>query len=131
MSILIRLLVMFVLFLPSLASSLSVGIGKADITPPIGTPSAGYQSRKGEGMIGIHDPLLAISLFIDNGTQKIVLCSVDHLGFTYEMVQEIVYKIGQNESLQDCEVFLGSSHTHSGRRLPEYSLHRRVLIWEI
>jgi len=93
---------------------LNVGIGKADITPPIGTPSAGYIERKGEGMQGVHDPLLAIALFIDNGEKQIVLCSVDHLGFTYEMVQEITKKIHAYPKLESSEIFIASSHTHSG-----------------
>ncbi len=95
-------------------ANINVGIGKADITPSIGTPSAGYTERKGEGMQGIHDPLLAIALFIDNGEKQIALCSVDHLGFTYEMVQEITQKIHSHPELKGCEIFIASSHTHSG-----------------
>lgn len=87
---------LFVLFVAVAVSAfgetLRVGIGKAEITPPIGTPSAGYTSRKGAGMKGVHDPLLAIALFIDNGEKKIVLCSVDHLGFTFDMCQEVIKK---------------------------------------
>lgn len=96
------------------ADAVSAGIGKAEITPAIGTPSAGYTARKGEGMEGVHDPLLAIALFIDNGEKKIVFCGVDHLGFTYEMVQEITKKIHAYPELEECEIFIGSSHTHSG-----------------
>lgn len=95
-------------------ANINVGIWKADITPSIGTPSAGYTERKGEGMQGVHDPLLAIALFIDNGEKQIVLCSVDHLGFTYEMVQEITQKIHTHPELKGCEIFIASSHTHSG-----------------
>lgn len=106
---------LFVLALPTIAmAAVSAGIGKAEITPSIGTPSAGYTERKGEGMEGIHDPLLAIALFIDNGEKKIVFCSVDHLGFTYDMVQEITTQIHAHPELQECEIFVGSSHTHSG-----------------
>ena len=79
-------------------ASINVGVGEADITPTMGTPSAGYTERKGEGMQGAHDPLLAIALFIDNGEKQVVLCSVDHLGFTYEMVQEITQKIHAHQS---------------------------------
>lgn len=58
----------FLIALPTIIfPDINVGIGKTDITPSIGTPSAGYTERKGEGMQGIHDPLLAIALFIDNG----------------------------------------------------------------
>lgn len=105
----------FLIALPMIVfADINVGIGKADITPSIGTPSAGYADRKGEGMQGIHDPLLAIALFIDNGEKQIVLCSVDHLGFTYEMVQEIIRKIHTHPTLKACEIFIASSHTHSG-----------------
>lgn len=106
---------LFVLALPAIAmGAVWAGIGKAEITPTIGTPSAGYIERKGQGMEGIHDSLLAIALFIDNGEQKIIFCSVDHLGFTYDMVQEITKQIHANPELKDCEIFVGSSHTHSG-----------------
>jgi hypothetical protein len=108
--------ILFLLFIvPALSyASLSIGVGKVDITPAVGTPSAGYTNRKGEGMKGVHDPLFAISLFIDNGERQIALCSVDHLGFTYEMVQEITDEVHLEEGLEQCEVYIGSSHTHSG-----------------
>lgn len=105
----------FLLILPSwMFAVVNVGVGRVDITPPIGTPSAGYTERKGEGMVGVHDSLLALALLIDNGEKKIALCSVDHLGFTYEMVQEITERVHQHPGLADCEVYIGSSHTHSG-----------------
>lgn len=112
------LYVIFVLmsfFAPIFANAeLYVGVGKTDITPPTGTPSAGYAQRKGEGMEGVHDPLLAIAFFIDNGDKSIVLCSIDHLGFTYEMVQNIIQQVQKNPELSECEVYIASSHTHSG-----------------
>lgn len=109
------LFILLTVVLPTLSqAALNVGIGKADITPPIGTPSAGYTERKGAGMEGVHDPLLAIALFIDNGEKKIVLCSVDHLGFTYEMVEEVVRQVHLLPELKECDVYVGSSHTHSG-----------------
>lgn len=94
--------------------ALNVGVGKTSITPPIGTPSAGYADRKGIGMEGVHDLLLAIALFIDNGSKQIVFCSVDHLGFTYEMVQKVIQQIHAVPQLENCEIYIGSSHTHSG-----------------
>ncbi|MDR3623707.1 MAG: neutral/alkaline non-lysosomal ceramidase N-terminal domain-containing protein [Chlamydiales bacterium] len=112
---LLKLFFLVVIACPLISfAAVSVGIGKTDITPSIGTPSAGYAERKGEGMVGIHDPLLAIALFIDNGEKQIVLCSVDHLGFTYEMVQEITQKVHAYSELKACEIFIASSHTHSG-----------------
>ncbi|MES2199028.1 MAG: neutral/alkaline non-lysosomal ceramidase N-terminal domain-containing protein [Chlamydiota bacterium] len=115
-----KIAIRYILFLCLLAfpaigmGDISAGVGKIDITPLIGTPSAGYTDRKGEGMKGTHDPLLAIALFIDNGEKKIVLCSVDHLGFTYDMVSEITREVHAKPNLADCEIYIASSHTHSG-----------------
>lgn len=95
-------------------AELYVGIGKADITPPIGAPSAGYAARKGEAMEGVHDPLLALVLVINNGKKNIALCSVDHLGFTYEMVQNIIRQVQSYPTLSQCEIYIASSHSHSG-----------------
>lgn len=94
-------------------ATFSVGIGKSDITPYKAAPSAGYD-RPYAKMQGVHDPLLALALFIDNGEKKVVFCSVDHLGFTYEMVQNIVQRVHCIEALSKCEIYIGSSHTHSG-----------------
>ena len=93
-------------------SALHVGVSSVEITPPIGTPSAGYVARRGAGMEGIHDSLLAIALFIDTGAKQIALCSVDHLGYTFAMTQEVASLV--HKHLPDCEVYVASSHTHSG-----------------
>lgn len=99
-------------FFPSAGFCLEVGIGKWDITPPSGTPSAGYENRKGRGMEGVHDPLEATAVFIDNGSKKMIICGVDNLGFPYELIQRVIKKT--HESLPDLEIYIGSSHTHSG-----------------
>lgn len=110
-----KLFFLLALAIPALScATLNVGVGKVDITPPIGTSSAGYADRKGEAMLGIHDPLLAIALFIDNGEKQVVLCSVDNLGFTYDMVSEITKQIHSKPQLAECEIYIASSHTHSG-----------------
>jgi neutral ceramidase len=111
-----RPILFFILFLiHSLGhTTLYVGVAKTEITPTIGTPSADYSDRQGAGMEGVHDPLLAIALFIDNGEKQVVLCSVDHLGFTHEMVQEITDQVHALPELKACEIYIASSHTHSG-----------------
>lgn len=113
---LLRSLLFFFLLLamPLLDGAIKVGLGKAELTPQLGTPSAGYQARKGEGMEGVHDPLFASALYVESGGKKIVLCGVDHLGFTSEMVRAITQKVHTQPNLSDCEIYIGSSHTHSG-----------------
>jgi hypothetical protein len=101
-----------IFFFPAFGHCLEVGLGRSSITPPIGTPSAGYAERKGMGMQGVHDPLEARALLIDNGSKRIVLCGVDNLGFPYELIQKVVDKV--HTSLPELEIYIGSSHTHSG-----------------
>jgi hypothetical protein len=99
---------------PLRAATLRAGAGKADITPPIGTPSAGYGDRRGAGMEGVHDPLLATALAIDDGERRVVLAGVDHLGFDRAMVEEVVAGVRKRTGDAGIELFLGSSHTHAG-----------------
>lgn len=94
-------------------ASIKVGVGQRDITPPTGTPSAGCFERK-EGMRGIHDPLLAVAMVIDNGEKLIAFCSVDHMGFLHEMTEEVKRQVHSRPFLAKCEIFIGASHTHSG-----------------
>lgn len=93
-------------------ASLVVGIGKTEITPPIESPSAGY--ARTTNMIGVHDPLYAIALFIETEEKQIAFCSVDHLGFNYEMVQKVIEEVHSKQDLSNCEIYIASSHTHSG-----------------
>src|ERR671938_45563 len=70
-------------------SKLMAGVGEADITPPVGTPLAGYGGRLGKPSVGVHDPTEARALIIDNGVERIAFVSVDHLGFDHGMVERI------------------------------------------
>ena len=110
-----RICLLFALASPIFVSAdLLVGIGKEDITPPLGTPSAGYAQRNGEGMEGVHDPLMAIALFLSTEDTNLVICSVDHLGFNYEMVQEVKNLVNEYLNVSNLKIFIASSHTHSG-----------------
>lgn len=83
------------------------GVATTDITPPVGTPSAGYVAPD-RNMTTVHDPLLAIALVLDTGDKQIAFCAVDHVGFDHTMVEEI------RKHVPGIHVIIGSSHTHSG-----------------
>jgi hypothetical protein len=90
------------------------GVGEGNITPPAGTPSAGYGNRLGRGMTGTHDSLLARALVLDDGNKTIAFVGVDHLGYNSAMVQAVKKAVHDNPSTARWEVYIGSSHTHSG-----------------
>jgi neutral ceramidase len=95
-------------------SVLMGGVGKSDITPPIGTPLAGYGARHAQPSTGVHDPTEARAVVIDNGVEKIALVSVDHLGFDHGMVERIRAIASQATHILPDHIFVMSSHTHSG-----------------
>lgn len=98
----------------SAQAKLLAGVGKSDITPPVGTPLAGYGARLGKPSTGIHDPTEARALVIDNGTEKIAFLSVDHLGFDHAMIERIRDLVYKATGLSPDHLFVMSSHTHSG-----------------
>ena len=101
--------------IPHYASTgIKVGVSSRDITPPLGTPSAGCLEREGKGMQTVHDPLLAQAMIIDTGEKLIALVSVDHLGFLRSMVNDVIDRVHAIQGLEQCEVFIGASHSHSG-----------------
>lgn len=114
-NILIIISMIALCYMPAnLDAALMAGVGKADITPPAGTPSAGYGGRMGRGMKGVHDPLLATAVALDNGEKKLAFCGVDHLGMTSDMIQEIIAGAHADPQLAGYEIYIGSSHTHAG-----------------
>jgi hypothetical protein len=93
---------------------LMAGAAKSDITPPIGTPLAGYGGRLGKPSTGVHDPTEARALVIDNGTIRIAFVAVDHLGFDHAMVERIRAIAREGAGILPEHVFVMSSHTHAG-----------------
>ena len=98
----------------AVSAELRAGAAQTDITPPTGTPSAGYGDRMGRGMEGVHDPLLATALVLDNGEKMIAFVGVDHLGFGEAMVRGVKEAVHAKAETAECEIYLGSSHTHAG-----------------
>jgi neutral ceramidase len=98
----------------SAQGTLKAGVGKADITPPIGTPLAGYGARAAKPSTGVHDPCEARALVIDNGTQRLAFVAVDHLGFDHGMVERIRAIASEATHISADHIFVMSSHTHSG-----------------
>ncbi len=93
---------------------LEAGVGKADITPPIGTPLAGYGARAGGPSTGVRDPLEARALVLVSGAEKLALVSVDHLGYDHAMVGRVRAAAAEKSGLAADRIFVMSSHTHAG-----------------
>lgn len=93
---------------------LSAGTGRSNITPPVGTPLAGYGARLGRPSTGVHDAVEARALIISNGAEKIAFVSVDHLGFDHSMVERVRAVASPASGIAADRIFVMSSHTHAG-----------------
>ena len=69
-----------------MGQSLRVGAASVDITPPVGTPMAGYYAERLSK--GVHDPLYAKAIVLERGGKKAALVSLDLISTPMAMVEE-------------------------------------------
>lgn len=92
---------------------LRIGTAVADITPPVGTPLDGYGGRT-DVSLGVHDPLYARVLYIDDGAGPIVLAVCDLVGVGSRLVQEARDLIARRPGIPPGRVLISATHTHAG-----------------
>lgn len=92
---------------------LRAGAVQVDITPPIGCEMSGYAARKNVSQ-GMHDPLFAGILILDNGWTKIALITLDIIGVEDKLIAEVKLMINQKTGISIENIMLSATHTHSG-----------------
>ena len=89
-------------------AGLRLGSARVDITPPLGFPMEGYESRK-QGSTGVHDPLFTRVVVVKSAETSIAFVACDLVGFVSESVVK-----GAWEKFGIQHVLISSSHTHGG-----------------
>jgi len=90
------------------------GWGSRSITPPIGTPLAGFGDRKGKPSTGVHDEIFVKAMAVSDGTDTAVIVGADML-IVPENVAEIVrVRVSKQTVLTTNEILFNASHNHSG-----------------
>lgn len=95
---------------PARAGELRAGVGREEITPPVGTPLAGYGARLGRASTGVHDPIHAKALVLDDGATRLAIVTTDMCGITPEITRRVAEEAGFPAE----RLLLCGSHTHSG-----------------
>lgn len=95
---------------PAFAGDLRAGVAKVDITQPVGTPLGGYGDRKGKPSTGVHDPIMAKALVLDDGTTRLAIVTTDLVG----IAPEVKPKVAELAGFPAGRLLLCASHTHSG-----------------
>ena len=101
------------------------GRSRIDITPAEGVPMGGYVART-KGAEGIHDPLFARALVLDDGEGRVALVSADLCALDVAVAREVRQCIAQRTGIPADHVLLALTHTHAGplvatRRIGEQS----------
>ena len=97
-----------------MAGDFRVGTARADITPELPVWLSGYAVRTHPAH-HILERLWAKALSIDDGQGgRIVIVTTDLLGLPPEIVDEVSRRCGQQFGIKRAQLWLNSSHTHSG-----------------
>jgi hypothetical protein len=94
---------------------LQVGVAMADITPdnPVNVAMAGYDDRPSTSS-GIHDPITARCMVINDGKSVVALVSLDFIGLFMKHAEDMKNMIVHETGLKNENIFIHSIHTHSG-----------------
>jgi hypothetical protein len=101
---------------------LRVGAIKKEITPPLGTDLFGYIRRFG-GSEGVHDPLWANFLSLEESTNQVLLISLDILALDEIFASRIREAISKELNIKKRNILVAAIHTHSA---PGIHLFRNV-----
>ncbi len=89
------------------------GAAIVDITPPVGTPLDGYGGRT-DVSLGIHDPLYARCLYLDDGETAVALVVCDLIGVGAFLVERARELIAERPGIPPEHVMISATHTHAG-----------------
>jgi len=94
------------------AGELKVGAAAVVITPPPGTPLAGYYTERPAD--GVHDDLHAKAIVIEQDGSKVALVACDLVTLTRPVVEEARQQIEKQTGLAGDRVMISATHTHTG-----------------
>lgn len=92
------------------AYAFEAGAAKVEITAPVGTPMNGYGNRNARGSIGVHDPLWARCLYLDDGQTDVFIINCD-LVFINPELRARVLELAPDGVVRD-HIILTATHTH-------------------
>lgn len=94
-------------------AKLTAGVATVDISPDIGHELAGYPhfTRPNNG---VHDPLMASCLYLNDGTTQTAIVTMDLLFFSKHNVTIVRKSVTQRCDIPSENIMISCSHTHSG-----------------
>lgn len=106
-------------------NSLRAGAAVADITPPLGEMVIGGFSPFAAD--GIHDPLFARCLVLDDGTTRLAFVICDNLGITRDVYDDARRAIAERTDIPVDQILMAATHTHSATRASSAKYRPKVV----
>ena len=103
--------------------TLEAGAAAADISPTHPVALFGYP-RATRVSTGVHDPLLASALYLENGSHRAILIALDLLFLDPPTARSMREAVARRTSVPQARVFISCTHTHSG------PVTGRLLAWQ-
>lgn len=88
------------------------GFAKADITPTVPTPMAGYY--QGRLSTETHDPLWCRATVLDDGNTRVAIVALDLITTTRWLTTETRERVAAKTSIPAENVLLSATHSHTG-----------------
>ena len=92
---------------------LIAGIGRSDITPPIGIAHAGWGASTHECAEGIDMPLYCTALYMANGDTRALIIDLDLTGVTEPLDSQIRQAASEASGVPGDNIRISSTHTHA------------------
>lgn len=89
------------------------GVAEVRITPPLGTPMAGFSARKSPSA-GVHDDLFVKALVVERPGAAVALVTAELIGVDRETVGKIREAAARRTALAPGNILISATHTHSG-----------------
>jgi hypothetical protein len=94
------------------AGGLNIGVASVKITPPLGTPMAGYYYVRGAE--GIHDDLYAKTLVVEKDGTRIAIVSCDLIEISAELAADIRLLAEASTGIPAGHIMISATHSHTG-----------------